>query len=400
MRASESLIKHNHYFILAFAFLSLMFFQSTRLFIASIYYENLTGMGISPSIGYLAVFLAPLLLIFLKKIDVDLVMTVAAVVMVIHRVYGSLDSEANLFMIFHAMVIISYGIYLPAFLTIYYDFYTKMNIHTMPWVIIIGLVLAVQMDIILRVLGHSLDITLGGLVADSGIRTWHPLWFTVPMAGITLFCIYKNYVAVKEELPEVDSPQETAEPVSTVFPGICLGLLLCVFFAFLGAPGVAVRWSSGDYTTIVLCTMSVLFLMVMLLQWAKIRRQLFHPVFQVVMNAIQLWVILDILYFDLGVAQYLLGLALGSLIMDMFIFYQTIGVSHYTIEYFIRLLAIGIITLLIVLFSSVATLVWAHIGPVGFWFQGKLIPLMTIISVIYIVSAVYYNRNIYSQLVD
>ncbi|MBF0351918.1 MAG: hypothetical protein HQM11_12870 [SAR324 cluster bacterium] len=398
MQTKQDLIRRNHNFILAFALIALMYFQSTRQFIATIYYENLTGMGMSPSVGYLAVFLAPLLMVFLKELNVNMVMLVSGVAIILHRLYGSLHSEANLYMLFHAVVIIAFGTYFPSFLTIYYAFHAKHKMHTMPWAIIIGLVLAILTDITLCVLGDTLDITIVGITGISPESSLSPLWFTLLICAMALYCVCVNYLHILESLPSIRVTQRSGQPVSSFWPGICLGLLLSVFFILLGTPGTAIRWTEGSYNVVILSCVVCLTVMIMLLQWSLVRKLLFHPVSQVILNALQLLAIIDILWMDYGLYQFLAGIALSSLIMDMFILFQIVGTRNYSIIHFIRLTVVGIITFLVILFLSIATLVWAHVGPPGLFLKGQLIPLLTGASLVYITTSVFYNSRIYNDL--
>ena len=119
---------------------------------------------------------------------------------------------------------------------------------------------------------------------------------------------------------------------------------------------------------------------------------------QLILNLIQLLVIVDVIYLDLGIAQYFVGVALGSLIMDIFIFYQIVGIKNYSIQYFIRFITAGIVTFLLVLFVTIFTLVWAHIGAAGSLFKDQLVPILMLISTVYTLSAAFYNRKIYHHL--
>lgn len=384
-------------FTLALAFFMLMFFQSTRQFIATIYYENLTGMGFSPTILYLIVFLSPLLMFLLRVINVNIVLIVTGVIIVAHRLYGSLDSEASLYLIFHAFVIVAFSVYLPAFLTTYYSLSAKLRRYTIPAAAITGPVIAVLLDITLSALGNTLDPTVVGLVSRSGDTVLHPIFISLPICAATLYFLHRNHAIVKKELISSRTVQRSGVPVSTILPGICFGFLLTNLFVFMGYPGAVIRWTTGDYDLAVCCTALSLVVLVVLLQWERALNFLFRPAVQVALNAIQLLVVLDIVFFDSGAAQYLLGVALASLLIDLFIFYQAVASRNYSIQYFIRLLTIAVGTYLVMFFVTVFTLLWAHV-PGGEHFRGMLQPIIAVISATYTVAAVLYAGRVRSFL--
>ncbi len=386
--------KPNYYsFTLALALFMLMFFQSTRQFIATIYYENLTGMGFSPTILYLLVFLSPLLMFPMRAINVNIVLLLTGSVIVAHRLYGSLDSEASLYLIFHAFVIVAFSIYLPAFLTTYYSLSAKLRRYTIPVAAITAPVLAVLFDITLNTLGNTLDLTVVGITSRTGNTLVHPIFISLPICAAVVYFLYRNHVIVKKELISSRTVQRSGVPVSTLVPGICMGFLFTNLFLFMGYPGVVVRWTPGSYPVALCCTAVTLVILIVLLQSKTIVEALFKTAVQVVLNLVQLFVVLDVLYFDTGLAQYLLGGALASLLIDLFLFYQAVASKNYSIQFFIRVFTLAIATYLLLFFMTVFSLVWAHV-PGGILFKGRLPAIITLISIAYMTASVLYTGRV------
>jgi hypothetical protein len=392
----ESNVSH-YSFVIAPALFMLMFVESTRQFVACIYYQNLTGMGLQPTIGYLLIFLSPLLMLLFRSINVYVMMVIAGVGIVVHRLYGSLDAETSLYMIFHAFVIIAYSLYFPTFLMIYSSLNGKLNRGRLAPAIVIAPVLMLLFDILLTTLGHTLDLTVVGIVSPAGTSVLHPLLVALPLCALALVALAQNYAIIAKDIPAVRSVQRTGIAVSTVFPGICFGLVLTNLLLFMGSPGVVIRWTVGSSTTAVLCASATLFLLLALLQWRRCRDALFLPAVQVFLNAVQIAVVVDVLFLDSGATQYFLGVALASLLLDMFIFCHAVACRNYSIQYFITFITIGVATFMAVFFATSFSLVWAHV-PAGSYFKGALPAILLGITGAYAIAAVCYNKRVQPSL--
>lgn len=393
------IIENNYLFILALAFFTLMFFQSTRLFLSALYYENLVAMGFSHTALYLFVFLLPLILVFFRLINVNIVMAASGSMIIIHRLYGSLFSEASLYILFHAVVIVSYGLYLPSFLTNYYSLNAKSHKYSLPLAVIAAPVLALIMDITFKIAGDSLDLTAIGAVDSTGTSTIHPIIISLIICIAASILLYQNYHIIQEELTSVRTTQRSGVEVSTIFPGLCFGFIYSVLFTFLGYPGIVSRWTPADYTVTVILTSMTLLILLVILQFEKITKILFLPVSQGILNAVQFFVIIDIIFLDTGAAQYLLGIAVSSLLIDMFIFYHAIGSKNYSIQYFIGITTIAIVTFIIIFVISVISLTWPYTGIVGQVLKDKTLPILTAISGIYTLSAILYSNRVRLSLI-
>jgi hypothetical protein len=393
----------NHYFIFSLALLTLMFIQSTRQFVASIYYENLTGMGFSPTILYLVAFLASLLLVLATRVRLNLIMMLSACSIILHRIYGSLDSEPSLFVLFHTIVIVSYAVYLPSFLALYYSLYAehadapRSGGISAREAIAAAPALAVLLDIVFMTIGDSLDSTVLGISDSAGKVIVPGLLITIGLAVFAVQMLRSTYRVVERHLPSEAIVRPKDRRDSPLVPGILFGFLLMMLFTFLGYPGIVVRWTPGSYEVAVSSASLWLALLVVLLQFARARSLLFTTPVQAALNLIQYLVILDVLFLDTGAAQYLIGPALVSLLLDMHVLFSARGRKAYSLSYLARLCATGIITFLILFFMSAFSLLWAYVGALGAIFKGKYLYMLVAISTLYIPCSLYYARRIFAD---
>jgi hypothetical protein len=393
----------NHYFVFSLALLTLMFIQSTRQFVASIYYENLTGMGFSPTILYLVAFLASLLLVLASRVHLNLIMMLSACSIIVHRIYGSLDSEPSLFVLFHTIVIVSYAVFLPSFLALYYSLHeedpeaprsggisTREAIAAAP-------ALAVLLDIVFTTIGDSLDSTVAGISDSAGKVIVPGLLITVGLAVFAAPMLRSCYRVVERHLPAEAAVRPGNGRDSPLVPGMLFGFLLMLLFTFLGYPGIVIRWTPGSYVVAVLSASFCLALLVVLLQLAKSRNLLFAAPVQAALNLIQYFVILDVMFLDTGAAQYLIGVALVSLLLDLHVLFSARGRKAYSLSYLARLCATGIIAFLILFFMSTFSLLWAYVGTLGAIFKGKYLYILIAISTVYILCSMYYATTAFAE---
>ncbi len=394
---SKTREKNHYYFILSLAMMTLFFLQSTRQLLATIYYFVLTNLGFTPMVFYLLVFLAPLLMLFLRAINVNILMAVSGVVVVTHSLYCSMNPGTEIYIFFHALVIVAFCLYLPSFLTVYSSLQGKSKQYSVTTAGIMAPLLALVIDNAFKILGNSLSIAQSGVVTGAGDIVIHPVVVIAPVCVVAYALIHKSYTIVSRELKSVRAIHRSGVHISTVIPGLGFGLSWAVIINLLGYPGEIVRWTGGSHLITVLSTIVVIISVVIYMQYAPVK-VFFFPRLQVVLNAIQLFVIGDILYFDTGAAQFLLGPALVSSVVDMFIFLQAVGSRNYSIQYFIRVASIGILTFLLVSFFIMFTFTWSYTGPVGVLFRGKLNCIVVAIGVVYVGLSFVSNYRIRSEI--
>lgn len=391
---SSANLNQNFYFIIVLTICTLMFFQSIRLLMSIIYYENLTGMGLQPSALYTLVFFSPLLLLFLKYINLNVLLALSGISLVVNRILASLNLGADMFLLNNALVIVSYGIYIPSFLTIYYSLHGKSRLYAKSIAAIIAPFLALIIDLAFRVLGDSYDISVGGIISSKSSQVINPLMITIPLAILAIIFIIKGFFILKTELPSMRTVQRSGKKTSSIIPGFSLGLLYIVFFSLLGYPGIGARWGGLNYTTTVIVTVLCLLVILLLLLFKEMRLILFNPISQIILNAVQFFTIVDILFIESGAAQFTFGIACGSMLLNIYILYHAVGIKNYSIGYFIRLLTMAILTFIILYFIIIFTLVWAHIGPLGLALRDKLPILIVSYASIYILASLIFNRII------
>ncbi|MCB1318033.1 MAG: hypothetical protein KDK27_18840, partial [Leptospiraceae bacterium] len=162
---------------------------------------------------------------------------------------------------------------------------------------------------------------------------------------------------------------------------------------FLGYPDAMIRWTDGDYTLSVTTATLWLCIFAIAIHLDAFREFIFRRSTLIPLHLIQLAVIADVIYLHVGIAQYLGGLALGVLLLDMYILFLAVGSQDYSAGPLIRMITIGQFVFLLMFFVSVFALVTIHAGPVGALFKDRLpLTLMGAAIALVLIVLVYSGR--------
>lgn len=242
-------------------------------------------------------------------------------------------------------------------------------------------------------MGDTLDISTSGISIDNSIGYIHPFFILIPGCIIAIFLILLNYQSISKQLVTMRSVQRSGVHISAILPGIGFGLTLAIVLNLIGYPDIVSRWTNGSYHALLLTTLLFLFLLLSLNQFGQFKEIILHPVVHTIINLLQLLILFDILYLRTNVIHYLQGIALYACLINIYIFYQAIGIKNYSIQYYIRMITTGIIVFLVMSFIIGFTFTWSYIGPAGSILQGNMNLIIIFSSIIYSCIAIFYNSK-------
>lgn len=350
-------------------------------------------MGFNVAVLLLLLFLAPLLLYFLKSLNIQRLLIISGAVVIGARLVSPLIDDLFLYLLMNGLILLGTGIFLPCFLTIYFALNGKFKFHTVGGAVLAAPALALLTDFLLRAMGDTLDVSVSGWIGAHGDTVVAPFWLVFALSLIALGALLRMGAIVVSDLPGVRAEQRSARKVSALLPGLAYGLLLTLLFTFLGYPDAMIRWTDGDYTLSVTTATLWLCIFAIAIHLDAFREFIFRRSTLIPLHLIQLAVIADVIYLHVGIAQYLGGLALGVLLLDMYILFLAVGSQDYSAGPLIRMITIGQFVFLLMFFVSVFALVTIHAGPVGALFKDRLpLTLMGAAIALVLIVLVYSGR--------
>lgn len=240
---SKSISPQNplQFFITAVGFL--FFFQVSRELLGTIYNMNLATMSINVSILAIFAFLSPVFLIKAQKAYIPLFASFGGIVLAVCRAVMGLDISATLYLFCAMGGVAGFGIFLPAL----------MKIRTMgidkgvlaPTGLVCASVAGAGIDLVLRTLGDTFDITIYGVFPQRFI----PL-IVFPIASAEILGLYAWYKKIKFRTKNKTIDKTIVDPESIRFKsylGIIPGALFFLYLTILGYPNNAARGVGGPY---------------------------------------------------------------------------------------------------------------------------------------------------------
>jgi len=240
--------------------LFLFFFQLVSDFLESIYALNLIEVELNENILALLFLLTPIVLLFFKRGFPNIGFIITGEVMVICRILQPLLG-VQLKMIVTGIGLGCFMIFFPVFLQIR----GKGDFEKNGLRLGIGLVIAVLLSITLRVLGSSIDISMGsGLISAPWIINLGVLIGTESLRGWFMWIgwIFAIYLAIT--IPHINTKVQKEivtenSNVSITKPGskwkilgltiAMMGIITLLYFTFT-SPTVIARWTEVDYLLI------------------------------------------------------------------------------------------------------------------------------------------------------
>jgi len=309
--------------------MSFFFFEALRAYFSTIYYECLVKMNMTSQVLAITILLTPLLLLFFKRANMIIILLLSGTFLIINYTYGKFDSEPSLYIIFHGMVVCSFGVFLSIFLKSYYTLVSE-NYRQYLFYGVMALTSALLIDFTSQYLGDTFNLTTFGWIDRNGEVIIHPLVFSLPLAIVALYTLIYTYTTLRAAFPDglwLERTQKKREKHPVFSLGILLGIAFGLLVLLLGNPQVVVNWTPGNYTACILISVITLSIFI----WGLTRvsgakntekkKRIFF-LCNLIGLAIQLFVFLDVLFFDTGLTPYILGIALCSIIISFSIFFQ------------------------------------------------------------------------------
>ncbi len=220
---------------------TLFLLQGTRELVGSTYNLNLATMSVNGSIVAVLAFFAPLLLFFGQSRDSRQRFLLFALLVGAARIAMSLDPPVYAYLGASALLVVFSGLFLPLFFSgkeagpsDSSSDETSLSGGAGGRRLMMGLVLAVGLDIMLRTLGNSFDVTVYGLWG----QRWQSIVFVLPLVLLFLFSVFRSPAVIR-----VGGKTEKTSPL----PGAGLGALAFLYFLLLGFPSGMARWTGGSY---------------------------------------------------------------------------------------------------------------------------------------------------------
>ena len=228
--------------VLLYAILFLFFFQLLADFVEGIYAFGLLGTSIPVEMASLVLFFSPLLLLaFRKRVPRWTLLLLGEGVLVSRVVEAALDTRGR--MIVSGLGVGCFLAYFPALLS------AREEERPHAWTLGAGVVGALVVSMLLRVLGSGYDLSVHGGFQAIG-------WALALVASVLLFAL---------RVPrQAESGMATAGQAGRPGPGRTIGLSLgltsvwvLLYFCF-AAPNVIARWTGASYAGIVAVLVLVL----------------------------------------------------------------------------------------------------------------------------------------------
>jgi hypothetical protein len=226
--------------------MTLFFFESLRVFIGQIYFQNLGAMSIGLSVLYVFLLLSPIAVIILKRVGSFMLTIVGAAGITILRLALPIVAlSASSTLLLAGLLTALYGVYLPSTLAIAPSDYPS-DLPSRAEMTVAGFALALAADITFRALGATWDVTVG----PSGF----PITILLSlMAFIVLWIVYKE----QKGIVQIDThPSEGLKSrLFTAFLGAGFGGFMFLITSFFAYPSSVARWTNTDYETPLLMIM-------------------------------------------------------------------------------------------------------------------------------------------------
>ena len=363
-------MKRNYPLIIALAVIFLFFIQAAGTLVESIYILDLMHTNLDAKVLGLLFFFAPLLLIpFYKKFSIPLAWISFVVLFVARGLLAWLNTADRL---------LAAGFATAAALSLFFlllGAQPKGGRHSQTgrWGSA-GLALAVSLSVLLRTVDYGIDYSLtpaGG---------WAGILLGLLLAGALM----------QLELVSAPVEEKQVRGVTPAILGIFLVLTL-IYFAF-SAPAVMARWTEGNYTLIVL---AVGLLAVGWVWLSFIRPQVFQRInrrlvlaWNLVFSACLTGTILahgvafpprpDSPSVTVGgplwgqvIPLVLTLLLFPVLFIDMEVFLDRIHQARPAPRQLVPGILLGVLALVLLVFTAIFTNVWGYIQPVSLFFRGK-----------------------------
>lgn len=232
---------------------TLFFLQGSRELIGTIYNFNLSTMSINISIVAVIAFLSPVLYpIFLKRLNQKHLMLISGILMATSRIIMSSGPDDGLYLAM-SFVLVSSALVFIVSMSYLVPGGDSQGISQF---VILGVIVAVCLDMAFRAAGGSFDISIYGF---TDVRATS-LIIAAPLVVIFFYGTIRFYINLKEA-----QTLGVEKGPSTPFFGINMGILFFMYMAFSGYPNCCAGWVSTAPMLSYLITSVSLFVFIMLL---------------------------------------------------------------------------------------------------------------------------------------
>jgi len=398
---------HRTLMLISLALMTFFFLEATKQFIATLYYESLVKMTTSPGALGMFLFCAPFALLFFRRVEISLVMAISGAVLIVHHLYGGLDSEPSLYLIFHGVAVTAYGLFLPSFLYGYYQLVQKTKHPQLLYETSMSLALALLLDFVFQFLGDGFNVTSYGWINSQGNVVIPALVFSLPLALLNLYALTVSYRVLKTEFPEglwIAHDRGVVKKSPLFFPGICMGIAFANLIFLMGSPLSLVHWTPGDYRKCLLMTALILAAFIWALSHIpRIKSPKLHrhaPFYlHLIGIALQFLVLFDVLFIDSGWAPYFLGLALVGLIANFALFFH-ISARQPSVTTLVGVSFVAGVVFVGVAFLQVLCEFHIFISPKLSFFRGLWKPLFFGATCVYLWGAFWYALRSYFRWIQ
>ncbi len=218
-------------------FMTLFFLESLRVFIGLVYFQNLSTMSLGLSVLYVLLLLSPVVTPLFVQIGLRRAILLTSTLIVAFRTGIVLAQVVSTEYTLPSAgaVVFFFGIYLTLSISSYIE--NRPTGLLRSEALTIGLVMGISLDMMLRMLGNTWDLSVGPM---------GPLITTILIILAIVVLVMAHITAPGIRLP---TPEEVV-PVSgwnRAIAGVCLGNVFFLCLSFFLYPNVIARWTASSF---------------------------------------------------------------------------------------------------------------------------------------------------------
>ncbi len=348
-------------------FLSLIFIQTLREFIAYIYFINLSAMSIDPSIFASVLLLFSFLLIPFSKKKTHLLYLVSSVSCIVFRLLMfPFHTFLALYILMAGLSLASFVVFLPVLL-VYMD-----KLHYSVFEVTSAVAIGFSIDVVSRIWGRSFDLStqLIGYVLL--------LVVSITIIVHLILAWHKDWIQFPDYLVK-DSPHQNSK---LLFLGVGVGASIFLFYGFLAYPTVLSRWTGHSYLLMAIFTLVGFSTAPTLLLTIKEEQNIpnyFH--ISLIANTLLIIWTVDFVVFHSIFLIFTSGLAVIALFLDLSLLFR-FSINKFDLEQNAIFFGIGFTCLLLLIIFFVFSVTYGQISKIFKGTQGFLIFLASFLTCI------------------